>query len=62
MAKKTHTKKKKKKKKKTNVYDTSSELYNDLPVTYCDEYHDISDAKRSKIDPKHDPLFNIWWI
>ena len=55
MAKKTHTQKK----KKTNVYDTSSELYNDLPVTYCDECHDISDAKRSKIDPKHDPLFNI---
>ena len=59
MAKKTHTKKKKKKKKKKKCYKKTSELYNDLPVTYCDECHDISDAKRSKIDPKHDPLFNI---
>ena len=34
--------------------DTSSGLYNNLLETYFDEYYDLSDAKRSKIDPKYD--------
>ena len=37
------------------MYDTASELYNDLFETYFDEYNDLSDAKRSKIDPNYDP-------
>ena len=35
------------------MYDTSSELYNILVETSYDEYYDLSDAKRSKIDPKY---------
>ena len=37
------------------MYDTFSELYNDLLETYFDEYYDLSDAKRIKIGPKYDP-------
>ena len=33
----------------------ASDLYNDLLETYFDEYYDLSDKKRSKIDPKYDP-------
>ena len=36
------------------MYDTFSELYNISLETYRDEYYDLSDAKRSKIDPKYD--------
>ena len=36
------------------MYDTSSECFNDLPETYFDEYYDLSDAKRSKIDSKYE--------
>ena len=48
-------KEKRKKKKKTNVYDTSSELYNDFLEIYYDEYNELSDNKRNKMDPKYDP-------
>ena len=40
--------------KTKNEYDTVLELYNGLLETYFDEYFDLSDAKRSKIDPKYD--------
>ena len=43
----------KRQKKKSNVYDTTSELYNDLLGTYCDEYNELSHQKRNKIDPKY---------
>ena len=33
----------------------ASDLYNDLLETYFDECYDLSDKKRSKIDPKYDP-------
>ena len=46
--------KKRKKKIEKNVYDTSSECFNDLLETYFDEYYDLSDAKRSKIDSKYE--------
>ena len=36
------------------MYDTSSECFNDLLETYFDEYYDLSDAKRSKIDSKYE--------
>ena len=46
--------------KKTYVYDTSSELYNILLETSHDEYYDLSDAKRSRIDPKYNhPNFTL---
>ena len=35
------------------MYDTISELYNDLLGTYFDEYNELSDHKRNKIDPKY---------
>ena len=47
--------KEKQKKKKTNEYDTASKLYNVLLKTYFDEYYNLSDAKRSKMDPRYDP-------
>ena len=37
------------------MYDTVSELYNDLLETYFDQYYDLSDVKRSKIYPEYDP-------
>ena len=43
------------KEKNTNVYDTASELHNDLLETCFGEYNDLSDAKGSKMDPKYDP-------
>ena len=52
------------KEKKTNLYDTISELCNNLLETSCDEYHNLWNAKRSKIDPKYDiankALDEIW--
>ena len=51
---KTKRKNKKDVNDKKNVNDTSSGLYNNLLETYFDEYYDLSDAKRSKIDPKYD--------
>ena len=47
--------KEKRKEKKTSMYNTDSELYNDLLPTYFDEYYDFSDSKRTKMDPKYDP-------
>ena len=41
-------KNKKHKRKKTNVYDTASELYNELLGTYFDEYYYLLDSKRKK--------------
>ena len=41
--------------KKKNVYNTASELYNDLLETYFDVYYDLWDAKRSRMDPQYDP-------
>ena len=51
------------------MYDTFSELYNDLLETYFDEYYDLSDAKKNKIGPKYDPAnltldeydYNKWY-
>ena len=37
------------------MYYKASELYSDLPGTYFDEYYDLSDAKRNKMDPKYGP-------
>ena len=41
-------KEKTQKKKKTNMYDTASELYNNLLATYFDEYYYLSGAERKK--------------
>ena len=38
--------------KSMNVYDVASELNNELPGIYLDEYIDFSDTK-SKMDPKY---------
>ena len=46
--KKLKSKKEETKEKKTNVYDTVSELYNDLLKAYFDEYYGLLDAKRRK--------------
>ena len=56
-------------KEKKNVYDTFSELYNNLLERYFDEYYDLSDAKRIKIGAKYDPAnlaldeydYNEWY-
>ena len=37
------------------MYNTASELYNDLIETYFDENNHLSDAKRSKKYPKYYP-------
>ena len=34
--------------------DTASELNNDFLGIYFDEYHELSDAKRNKMQPKYD--------
>ena len=38
-----------KEKKKTNVYDTTSELYNDLLEIYFHKYKAFSDVKKKKV-------------
>ena len=48
------TQKEKTKKKKTNVYGTVSDLYNNFLGIYFDEYNELPDAKRNKIEPKYD--------
>ena len=40
---------------KANVYNTASELCNDLLEIYFDEYYDLLYSKKSKMDPKCDP-------
>ena len=35
------------------MYNTASELYNDLLETYFHEYIDLSNANRSKLDIKY---------
>ena len=48
---------------------TTLELYNDLVETEFDEYYDLVDAKRSKIDAKYNPAnlkldeyaFSVWY-
>ena len=42
-------------KEKTNVYDTASELYNDLLETYFDEYYYLLEAERNKMESKYKP-------
>ena len=37
------------------MYNTASELYNDLLGIYFDEYYELSDAKRNKMKYKYDP-------
>ena len=37
------------------MYGASLRLYNDLLETYFDEYYNLSDAKRSKIDSAYGP-------
>ena len=57
------------KEKKTNVYNAASELFNDLLETCFDEFCDLSDAKRIKIDSKYNPAnltidgydYNEWY-
>ena len=39
-------------KKQTNAYDTASELYIDWLGTNLDEWNELSDDKRNKMDPK----------
>ena len=49
--------------------DTASELYEDLLEIYFDEYNDLSDAEKSKVDHKYDPInrtldeygYNKWY-
>ena len=36
--------------------DTASELYNDLLRIYFDQYNDLPNAERSKLEPKYDPV------
>ena len=37
------------------MYDTTSELYNDLLGIYFDKYNEFADAKTNKMKPKYDP-------
>ena len=37
------------------MYIISSELYNSFLETCNDEYNELSDDKRNKMDPKYDP-------
>ena len=41
------------------MYATASKLYNDLQRIYFDEYYDLSDSKRSKMDSKYDCPTNL---
>ena len=49
--------------------DAALELYNDLLETEFDEYYDLIDAKRSKIDAKYNPAnlkldeytYSVWY-
>ena len=36
------------------MYNTASELYNYFLQTHFNYYYDLSDAKKSKMDPKYD--------
>lgn len=36
------------------VYNTASKLHNELLTTCFDEYNDLSDAKRNKMNLKYD--------
>ena len=46
--------KRKNAKKTTSVYNTSSELHNNLIEIYFDEYYDVSDGERKNMEPKYD--------
>ena len=37
------------------MYDKASELYNELLETYFDEYYDLWDAERKKMEIKYKP-------
>ena len=51
------TQKENTKEKKPNMCDATLKLYHEMLQIYFDEYYDLSDAKRSKMDPKHDPIY-----
>ena len=36
------------------MYDKASDLYNNLLGIYCDEYYELSDAKRNEMKHKYD--------
>ena len=38
------------------MYDAASDLYNELLWIYFDEYYDLLDATRSKMDSKYNPI------
>ena len=37
------------------MYGKASKIYNEFPGIYFDEYNDLSDAERTKMDPKYNP-------
>ena len=37
------------------MYDTASELYNGFLWIYFDEYNELPDTKRNKMEPKYNP-------
>ena len=37
------------------MYNTASQLYNNLLGIYLDKYYELSDAKRNKMKHKYDP-------
>ena len=45
-----------------DVYNTTSELYNELLEIYFDEYGNFSDAKRKKMGSKYNPANLIHMI
>ena len=44
------------KREEINAYGTASELYNEMLRIYCDEYNDLSNAKRKEMDVKYDTV------
>ena len=54
-------KKEKPEKKKTNLFNTASDLYKNLLAIYFNEYSELPDAKRSKMEHKYDPT-NLFLI
>ena len=47
--------KEKAEKKKVNVYNKASDLHNDLLAIYFNEYNELPDAQRNKMEHKYDP-------
>ena len=42
-----------------HVYDTASELYNDLLENYLDKYNDLSNSRTKMMDPKYNPTNSV---